>query len=330
MVKKNPYTTYPATAQAGPGRRPYLYSLDLPDSPRLIRLASLPELKIIAPGIISNKLRWTFPRNKKVLVFEPHADDAALFIGAFLTFLLRNKNQVQIANLFSCHLGVAGDQSVKHKKNIRDREDREFARSLGAKIEFLRLEFPYRHMKIIMDRQSGLMNKAKSRFGRPGKKDVARVSAILRQQQPDLILLPHPFDYHQMHADTARLVLAAIAKLPNDIRAKKQCLFYETGYNFTEFGIANNLLCLFGPAMTARKLAYFQLFHSQFSVFIDYIKRIANLPKIKNSAATRLILEELLFSQPSTKEMRWAMKHGLLLPKRCFCERLAAFDLQTL
>jgi len=99
-----------------------------PRNLRIIYATPLGELKVITktPGIEKQYL-FNMPQRKKILIFEPHSDDAAFWAQNFISKLIKNKNRVTIINMFSDHTGVLGDISLEGKREIRDAEAKKFA-----------------------------------------------------------------------------------------------------------------------------------------------------------------------------------------------------------
>jgi LmbE family N-acetylglucosaminyl deacetylase len=139
------------------------------------------------------------PRNQRILVFLPHADDGR-FIGASLSQLNRPeggqpRNRVRIAIVCPGYRSVEGDLSQEQKSGLRADEAACWARELGYAPEQL--------LQFRADRTY-----ARRRIDRG---EQARMDQLIRDERPTMVLLNHVSDVAQ-HANhsTRRMVLSAL------------------------------------------------------------------------------------------------------------------------
>lgn len=320
------YKGYPKKSSQGPKNRPFYYGIKINKRWKYYRIIPHKNIKMLSSYRILRNGEFKLPRRIKILVFESHSDDAALSMGNFLLKLIRAGNQLYILNLFSCHLTVGGNLSRKEKKKIRDEEDRKFAKKIGASIRFLRLEFPYKKVNLRADESSGFMDIKNCTFGNPAQTDFEKVFQALNSEKPDMILLPHPFDLHQMHRDTANLALAAIAKLFPD-QEDLRLLFYGRGLYFQRFGITTNIFNLLTKKEVKNKISLIRIFRSQIEPLETFLKTQLQVQNI-NRDNLDIALSDFLID--SIDKSGTQIKNNILLSKLrrpIPCERLVEFKL---
>jgi|GEM_PF-5450464 len=316
------YKNYPKDASQGPGGQPFLYQLGQAAPGKKIQIVPVPGTKLISSENIPAPHHLALPKKKKILVFEPHSDDAAFFAGNFLTRLAKNNNQIKIINLFSCFLTIRGKMSLEKKMAMRDNEDRRFAEEIGAGIQFLRLDFPYTEFEIKLKDPAGALDLESCRFGDPSPSDFEKIFQVLNQEKPDIVLLPHPFDLHQMHRDTARLALGALGADKNKMRL----FFYGAGPYFRRFGVATGIYNLMTVKEADAKLSLMQIYKSQLKPVADYL----NNPNIEADPKThRLIHCSIIFDKLDQNDRKIiAEKTKTKNTNAAFCERLIEFNLR--
>jgi LmbE family N-acetylglucosaminyl deacetylase len=161
---------------------------------RLVRTqgrgASLPLGGLAAPRRPKVKARAP-----KVLIFSPHPDDECIIGGLALRLLREQRMNV---------INVAVTQG--------SRKDRQAARwqELAAACDYL-------GFGLLATAPQGLEGvNVKSRAADPAawSVKVAAIAAILREQQPRVILVPHEADWNSTHIGTHHLVMDALRTLP--------------------------------------------------------------------------------------------------------------------
>jgi LmbE family N-acetylglucosaminyl deacetylase len=322
------YNRPPKKAAQGPQGRPFYYVLKKGQGRERLLISPLPGEKVLAAGQHPGDRNFVLPHGKRVLIFEPHADDAAITVGDFLHQLKAAKNQLWIVNLISCHLGLDGALPAKKKKAIRDAEDRKYAGQIGAQICFLRLEFPFSRINLRLNKADGAWDLKHCRFGQPQPADFAKTYRTLSRLKPEVVLLPHPFEHHQMHADSSALALDAIARyLPR--RPDLRLFFYGRDYHY--FGVSTNIYSLLSRQQAAAKVKLIRTFRSQVAPWDAYLS-LYYFPPGKKPKKDELdaALGEFLLDRLNAKERR---RFGALLkrerPAPHYCERLIEFTLPS-
>jgi LmbE family N-acetylglucosaminyl deacetylase len=140
---------------------------------------------------------------KRVLVISPHPDDESIGCGGTIRRHVVNGDQVHVVFLTSGEKGGHGRIESETIK-LRERESAAAQRILGVQqIEFYR-------------EPDGALR------SRPAL--IKRLVDTLRTWRPNIIYVPHQDEAHSDHRAAARLVLAAIKKVP---RPRPAVLMYE-------------------------------------------------------------------------------------------------------
>ncbi len=323
------YKGYPKKSWQGALDRPFYYGIRKGRIWKYLRITPFPDTKVLSSNKISKNREFKLPRGKKILVFETHSDDAAINTGDFLLKLRKARNHIHIVNLISCHLTVGGNLSLEEKKKIRDGEGREFAGKIGASIQFLRLEFPFTKVKLRVNKTTNFLDLKNCKFGRPGQEDFEKVYQVLASEKPDAILLPHPFDYHQMHSDAANLVLDSIAKL-SPRQDSVHLLFYGGGDYFHRFGITANIYNLLSREEAIEKINMRRIFRSQ--SFIESIEAYLKRDYFRGKRITGKKLDIALcnffirsLNRDELKKISRILRKPIKAP---YCERFIEFKIE--
>jgi LmbE family N-acetylglucosaminyl deacetylase len=141
------------------------------------------------------------PRNQRILVFLPHADDGR-FIGATLSQINspeggRPRNRVRIAIVCPGYRSVEGDLSQEQKSLLRAGESLCWSRELGyAPEQVLQFRADRTYARRRIDRE-----------------EQARMDQLIRDERPTMVLLNHVSDIAQ-HANhcTRTMVLSALTR----------------------------------------------------------------------------------------------------------------------
>lgn len=159
-------------------------------------------------GKISSGARQKIPSNAPtVLIFSPHPDDECITGGLALRLLREAKwNVVNVA----VTLG-----SKRARQTARRRELQNACAALG--------------LGLVVPGESGFADiNLELRAKNPARWNatVKAVAAILAEQKPRVIFLPHENDVHPTHIGTHRLILDALKTLPRDFA----CSVIETEF----------------------------------------------------------------------------------------------------
>jgi len=159
--------------------------------------ASLLKNTPIEPPTLGNiKLysEFNLPKNKKIVFFSPHPDDAAICAGAILTTLAKN-NEVHEIILTTGHRAVGIGKNSEQKALIREQEARKEAKVLKTKIHFMECHY-YDNGKDICE------------------EDLKRVRDLMQKITPNIAFVPQKSDPHPTHVQSRKI---ALASLPHDI-----------------------------------------------------------------------------------------------------------------
>lgn len=134
-------------------------------------------------------------RAPKVLIFSPHPDDECIIGGLALRLLREQRMNV---------INVAVTQG--------SRKDRQVARwqELAAACDYLGFGL----LATAPQGLEGVNPKARAADPAAWSVKVAAIAAILREQQPRVILVPHEADWNSTHIGTHHLVMDALRTLP--------------------------------------------------------------------------------------------------------------------
>jgi LmbE family N-acetylglucosaminyl deacetylase len=139
------------------------------------------------------------PRDQRILVFLPHADDGR-FIGATLSLLNRTedgqpRNSVRIAIVCPGYRSVQGDLSNEQKSRQREEEAASWGRELGfAPGQLIQFRADRTYARRRVDRE-----------------EQARMDRLIRDERPTMVLVNHVSDVAQ-HANhcTRTMVLGSL------------------------------------------------------------------------------------------------------------------------
>ncbi len=139
----------------------------------------------------------------KVIVFAPHPDDGLLGCGGSILKRVKEGGDVLFVYMTSGDAGSL-DKSKEDLLKIREKEVKNALEVMGVtKVEFLRNDDGYLFYS---------------------KKNLERVTSIIRRERPNIIYIPHEKDEHIDHVKTNKIVKEAIR------RAEGPC-FKECGEN---------------------------------------------------------------------------------------------------
>lgn len=192
----------------------------------------------------------------KVLVIAPHPDDETLGCGGAVILHVRKGDRVVVAFLTSGELGLKHLPREKAWR-IREREAENAAKILGlAEAQFLR--------------------KPDWTLGQNIEATAEALSLVMRQEQPELIYLPHEREWHPDHHAAASIVRLALKQtglaLPH-LRA------YEIWTALSEYDQVENI-----TGVMPRKMRALRAHQSQLRNF-DYARAIRGLNQYRGVMA---------------------------------------------
>lgn len=243
-------------------------------------------LQTRAPSATSTSL----PLGLNIVVVEPHTDDAAFHVGNLMARLILAGNNVTILNPISDHLGVMETDSRTGavipevtRRSIRENEGCSYAKAIGAKYIAMRMMFPFAGNAELYHDPDGSLVSWKSKFGSPQNDDFEHFARAFRALNPDWVFLPFPLDNQQMHLDTTRMTLQAIAGHEKESSGQLTKFFYWTTGSLGQiehlflFSQGISLLNLFGNGEHQAKLDRFKAFKSQH----ERARRLGRVPYIR-------------------------------------------------
>lgn len=161
------------------------------------------------------------PGKKKILILSPHPDDEIIGMGASLILLRNRKNDITFTYMTSGYKGVAGEESIRVKSEIRQSEVKQALRILGylkPKLIFLNLPFYAK--------------------GEVSSSDIEILSAHIKNIMPDVIFTcSDTNDPHKTHKKCLQVFQKVIAK----IKFSGEIWFYSgvwKRYNFQKINVA--------------------------------------------------------------------------------------------
>ncbi|MBD3379605.1 MAG: radical SAM protein, partial [Candidatus Omnitrophica bacterium] len=202
-------------------------------------------------------------KGKKVMVFEPHQDDALIQLGHTLeSSIVGNAEKVALVTLFNDPQGVTDDYARDNdpetfaknpeqaKRYIRFREGEEYAKAIGVEYIDLKFRSPLDEDKADKD-EKGRLRAYHSDFRKIGAREINQIVSKMQKFTPDVMIIPFPRgSYHQHHRDAAQVLIAALIKY-NEDREKKgeppvkiQLYLYAaniSGNGFFSYGITPNI-----------------------------------------------------------------------------------------
>ena len=131
-------------------------------------------------------------KNKKILVFAPHADDAEIAMGGTIAKLAKN-NKVTIVTAIIPIENILGKKNGYMIKN-RLNEQMKSAKILGAKLEVMNID------------------QYEFKFDR---KFVKMFDKILKKYNPNIVFSCWEHDTHQDHKSLSKIIFSVLRK--NDI-----------------------------------------------------------------------------------------------------------------
>lgn len=124
-----------------------------------------------------------FTGTRKVLAIAPHPDDAELGIGGIILTLIAKGHEVHMLDLTN------GEPTPKGDPATRAKEAASAAKILGVKSRTT-LDLPNRYLQDTLDART-------------------KVSEVIRQLRPDVLLVPYWLDSHPDHVATSHICQAA-------------------------------------------------------------------------------------------------------------------------
>jgi LmbE family N-acetylglucosaminyl deacetylase len=143
---------------------------------------------------------------QKVMVFSPHPDDETIGVGGYIAQSRKEGANVRIV--------LVTNGNKHHNENTRYAEFRKATGILGvAESELVFLNFP-----------DGTLH----------KQSASELSSKLRKQlddfNPDIVIYPHPKDFHPDHSTIGRIMEEILAEAPNKRIAYEYLVHYEFFY----------------------------------------------------------------------------------------------------
>lgn len=160
--------------------------LDIASASKLKKTETLP------PTLSDIRLysEFNLPKNKTIVVFSPHPDDAPICAGALVTALAK-ENTVHEIILTTGHRAVAKNcNSMNDRITTRENEAREESKILGTKLHFLRAHF-YDSNDI-------------------EEEDLKKLRNLMKTINPDIALLPQKGDTHPTHILSRKIALSSL------------------------------------------------------------------------------------------------------------------------
>lgn len=124
---------------------------------------------------------------KRILIFAPHPDDELISCGGLILKYQELGSEITVVIATAGHGGYARE---KEKEEIIDQREDELERAAQAlNCDFIELD--YSDMQIT-------------------RKKVARITNLIRELKPNIILMPHFTDFHRVHRNLSLIVREAI------------------------------------------------------------------------------------------------------------------------
>gem|GEM_PF-604928 len=223
-------------------------------------------------------------RGKRVLVVDPHSDDAPFYMGSLLdNVITKVAQEALLVTMALDPMGVTDEFAskalrrmgrpfpkdrkgwLKVKEEIRAKEAQEIASAIGLKSAILR--DPVNLLDGCYDSKGKLLPYY-STFTPPTVSTLRKFSTILHRFRANAVLLPLASGhYHQTHRDAARLTLLALYKehLAQPSRGPTAIYFYsDSPVNlFGLYGLRSNITYFYGEREEEKKLAFLSLVPSQ-------------------------------------------------------------------
>ncbi len=132
----------------------------------------------------------------RALIFSPHPDDEVIIGGLPLRLMRQSKMRV---------LNVAVTQGSNKSRQ-------------AARLRELQAACDYIGFGLIQTAENGLENinlAGREKFPEQWAASVSRIAEILREQNPEVVFLPHDDDFNTSHIGVHHLVVEALQKLGN-------------------------------------------------------------------------------------------------------------------
>jgi len=170
--------------------------------------AKLLTRKEIPPTINGYKIltQEHMPENKKIVVISPHPDDSSINAGGTI-MKLSSANKIDTFVMTTGHRADIPGTTKEERIKIREEEVKKECEILETVPHFCRLAFYDNEPKI--------------------KEDIEKITSLLRDLTPDIIMLPYERDAHPTHITSRNITLEAIKNL----NFKPELWGYETTWS---------------------------------------------------------------------------------------------------
>ena len=230
-------------------------------------------------------------RGEKVLVIEPHHDDAAFFLGNILKeFIVPNSESVSLISVINDPEGVEDSYARKYaveklqmkeeldgrqlndvKKRVRLEEGKAMVERLGGDVFYRSLELTSRVEEPVRDEKGKLLT-YQSTFEALSPRAMTELRKAMERQNTTVVIVPLPSAaYHQHHRDVTREALKAVAGYNRQRKERglepAALYFYPSaiGVNqFEQFRLRPTLGAYFGEEGRAAKKHLLSSYVSQF------------------------------------------------------------------
>lgn len=151
---------------------------------------------------------FSFPKNKKIVIFSAHPDDDVIGVGGTIQKLREKLNKiwvVYITNGVSNRKSIKRDISINEKQKIRVNEAKESSKILNIEPVFLNLDY-----------FNGLEYNSEN---------INKIKNLIIELDPEIIILPNKYELHPTHKISTRLILDSIKFI--EFGKIKELWFYE-------------------------------------------------------------------------------------------------------
>lgn len=197
---------------------------------------------------------------RRLLVIAPHPDDEVLGCGGTLARHADAGDRISVVFLTSGELGLK-HLPASRARRLREREARAAGRILGVG-----------HITFLRGPDWGV--------GEAQPQLVKALRRLLRQQQPDLIYLPHPADGHPDH-QAALALLGAAWPSGRKRKTRPRLRAYEVWSPLAHYDHVEDI-----SKVMRRKLRALRAHASQLAEF-DYARAIVGLNQYRGALAAR-------------------------------------------
>ncbi|MFH1831192.1 MAG: PIG-L family deacetylase [bacterium] len=139
-------------------------------------------------------------RQEKVLVFAPHPDDDIIGCGGSIAKHRKNGHEVSVVYMTSGDAGDPSQFSKKEAARIREQEAINAEQILGVK-----------KMYFLRNHDGAL---------KYDQKNLNKLIDLIRQEQPDIVYVPHCTEAHKDHVVTYKLVVEAVRIAAQEVKKK--------------------------------------------------------------------------------------------------------------